>query len=316
MDGERFDRLARLVGERSTRRRLAEAFVALGLFAAGEAGETSAGKKHKHGKKPRKCKAGKAKCGGACVDTTTDGRNCGKCGNACGAGKACVGGACQGGGCSDGQRLCNGACVDTQTDTRHCGACDAPCDRGRCVGGECIECANQDDCGGYDYNNLVCKSGRCVCAKADEGICTRYLDGRGSCHVCCPGGSGQCLRDEVCQVSETPSGLSAVCTCPTGWQRCTYLPAGTCVADPMRDPHKCGQFCKDCDASDPGAICCQGSCTRGCSPGYRGSGCMQSDPCGSDCQPCGSGTICCNQGPGTEPSCIPDTHGGFCYLNT
>lgn len=41
------------------------------------------------------CEGGGAVCGGACVDTRSDPRNCGGCGKACGAG-ACYGGACDG----------------------------------------------------------------------------------------------------------------------------------------------------------------------------------------------------------------------------
>lgn len=39
------------------------------------------------------CSAGKKSCGGACVDTDTDSKNCGGCGKDCGT-KACVGGTC------------------------------------------------------------------------------------------------------------------------------------------------------------------------------------------------------------------------------
>lgn len=43
---------------------------------------------------PLECAAGQVACGGACVDTATDPRNCGRCGEVCGASEACLSGAC------------------------------------------------------------------------------------------------------------------------------------------------------------------------------------------------------------------------------
>src|SRR5258706_9221949 len=54
-----------------------------------------------------------AMCGNVCVDTKTDGNNCGKCGTVCATGATCVQGSCQ---CASGQMKCGAACVDTKTD--------------------------------------------------------------------------------------------------------------------------------------------------------------------------------------------------------
>jgi hypothetical protein len=267
--------------------------------------------------------ASDTQCGTLCVDTRDDDDHCGGCGTSCSASQTCVGGQCQAsGGCSAGQVTCAGQCVDTQTDARHCGACGRTCSAGqRCQAGQCVdqpECVDQYGCGGYDYNDLKCVNGRCVCADPTEGICQRYPDRRGRCHVCCPGGNGQCLRDEVCHLSGEPGNYFAVCNCPTGWDRCTYnYPTGTCTPDWDRDPRKCGQFCNDCQYNleqNPKGVCCNGGCTTGCAPGFRGSGCHPGDPCGPNCLPCGEGSICCNMGPGTEPRCIPNVT-GYCYIN-
>lgn len=316
MDDARFDEVSRRLAARRT---LLGGLTAAAVALAGPLPELLAKPKKKKKKKPKKCKAGTVRCDKTCVNTGSDPQNCGACGKRCPNGGACAGGACQQppttDPCPTGQKRCAGACVDTQTDNRHCGACGATCAVGRCVGGRCIECEDQNGCGGYSGNDLVCRNGRCVCADETKGICTRYQDGRGSCHQCCPGGNGQCRFDEVCFYRDSPSGHYGLCDCPTGWQRCNYNPhpTGTCVEDPMTDPHKCGQFCTDCPASEPGSICCGGLCTRGCS---IGSYCPKSQVCGPNCLPCNSDSICCNQGPGTAPRCIPDVNGnGLCYQN-
>ena len=259
-------------------------------------------------------------CGASCVNLQDDDDHCGTCGAACQGNLTCQGGAC---GCAaGGDSQCGNLCVDTQSDEANCGSCGHACGAGQsCQGGQCVdavECTDQYGCGGYSYNDLVCRNGRCVCADANKGICQRYPDKRGRCHVCCPGGSGQCLRDEVCHLSGDSSNYFALCDCPTGWDRCTYnYPTGTCTEDWDRDPRKCGQFCTDCQANletNPKATCCNGFCVQGCSPGTIGSGCYSDSPCGPNCLPCGEGKICCNMGPGTEPRCIPNVN-GFCYLN-
>jgi hypothetical protein len=257
------------------------------------------------------------KCGDACVDLDDDDAHCGQCNLACQGELTCLGGDC---GCADGTK-CGNACVNLQTNRNHCGGCNDACTGNQtCSGGECVdppECVNQDGCGGFGFNDLVCRDGRCVCATEGEGICHRFPDRRGICDTCCPGGSGQCRFDEVCHVGEVSGVPFAYCDCPTGWQRCNYQPhpTGTCVADPLTDSRKCGPFCEDCTANtDFPAICCGGLCTRGC--GGPGTVCFNQDqPCGPNCLPCNSDSICCNMGPGTLPRCIPNAHGNVCYQN-
>jgi hypothetical protein len=79
------------------------------------------------------CPTGQLNCGGACVDPTTNGNNCGGCGKAC-AGR-CSMGLC----CGANQNACAGACYNTNSDATHCGAA-------------CKQCAL----------NLLCLSGSCV----------------------------------------------------------------------------------------------------------------------------------------------------------
>ncbi|MFM9105100.1 MAG: hypothetical protein ACKOWF_00160, partial [Chloroflexota bacterium] len=57
-------------------------------------------------KKPRRCRAGRKRCGKACVDLSANPGNCGACGRACGSGAACVAGRC----CRVGEVNCGGVC--------------------------------------------------------------------------------------------------------------------------------------------------------------------------------------------------------------
>jgi hypothetical protein len=262
------------------------------------------------------CAAG-TRCGTECVDTQSNAQHCGGCGNACQGALTCISGQC---GCAAGT-TCGNRCVDTQTDDAHCGSCGNGCTSGkRCQGGQCVdqpECTSQAQCGGSGSNHLVCRNGRCLCPQG-QGLCHRFPDGRGTCHVCCPGGSGQCPGNrtlgEVCHYYQTSSGTWAgMCNCPTGWDRCQ--PSGVCVGDTDTDPRHCGPSCTDCQNDqtvNPKGICCNGQCHEGCSPGTTCLG--LNGPCGPNCNRCGEGSICCNMGPGTAPRCIPNVN-GRCYLN-
>jgi len=72
-------------------------------------------------------------CGIGCVDTATDGENCGKCDNACTGAHTCTGGSCV---CPTGYTECNGDCVNTQIDAQNCGGCEKACS-GACSAGSC-----------------------------------------------------------------------------------------------------------------------------------------------------------------------------------
>lgn len=97
------------------------------------------------------CKPGFADCDGQAstgceVDTATDGKHCGGCGQRCTlphtsprcAASACVVGTCEAGfGDCDGVAT-NGCETDTRTSSQHCGGCGQPCAGGlTCVDGTC-----------------------------------------------------------------------------------------------------------------------------------------------------------------------------------
>lgn len=81
------------------------------------------------------CGPGLASCGSACVDKTTDPKNCGTCGNACAV--VCSNGTCQTS-CPNPTTNCSGACVDTSTSATNCGSCGNACGSGKvCVNKVC-----------------------------------------------------------------------------------------------------------------------------------------------------------------------------------
>jgi hypothetical protein len=72
-------------------------------------------------------------CNGQCIPTSSDGKNCGSCGNVCSGGTACSGGVCEAT-CMPGLVACDGACVDPKSDSDNCGACGHKCPAGQgCV---------------------------------------------------------------------------------------------------------------------------------------------------------------------------------------
>ena len=76
-------------------------------------------------------------CGGTCIPTTVDPKNCGGCGVQCPPTEACAGGACSAT-CLPPSVKCGQYCVDTTTDNNNCGACGTVCPSGQaCIGGQC-----------------------------------------------------------------------------------------------------------------------------------------------------------------------------------
>ena len=181
---------------------------------------------------------GETRCGEACVDTRTDFRHCGACGNECCTGQVCVAGSCAFV-CNAGSTVCPvagsrcGVCVDTRTDPANCGACGNACRAGTpCVNGSCLPC------GGCAAGTTCCGSA-CVNLQTDTNHC-------GQCgRVCATGrpcSAGTCIADD----------------CPGG-QFC----AGVC-RQTMFDNANCGGCGQQCCA---GNVCTAGMCTPACAPG-------------------------------------------------
>jgi hypothetical protein len=79
------------------------------------------------------CTGGQKLCGTGCVDSSTDLKNCGTCGNECKDSRTCTAGTCV---CPSGYSDCNGECVDTKIDAQNCGGCGKAC-TGVCSAGAC-----------------------------------------------------------------------------------------------------------------------------------------------------------------------------------
>lgn len=121
------------------------------------------------------CVDGLTLCAGACVETTSDGANCGTCGHACAAGTVCSGGACIAGECPGATTNCAGSCVDLAANAAHCGSCGVACATGQtCVAGSC----------GCPSGGTLC-GGACTDVQTDPANC-------GGCGVAC-GGCESCV---------------------------------------------------------------------------------------------------------------------------
>ena len=71
-------------------------------------------------------------CGDACVDTSTDSKNCGVCAHGCRATEVCTSGSCA---CEGVLTFCAAAnrCLDLRSDSENCGSCGHVCTNGFCV---------------------------------------------------------------------------------------------------------------------------------------------------------------------------------------
>lgn len=78
-------------------------------------------------------------CGGACIPTSMDPKNCGGCGTACAAAEVCSAGVCSTG-CLPGLTVCDQTCADLENDSANCGGCGKVCnDKQGCAKGRCVD---------------------------------------------------------------------------------------------------------------------------------------------------------------------------------
>ncbi|MCC6315009.1 MAG: hypothetical protein IT337_13475 [Thermomicrobiales bacterium] len=152
MDSTKFDRLARVLGDASSRRNVLKGLA--GVLVGGAALTTvdSAEAKVKPGKS---CKGKQNKC----VQNAS-------CKNSGGGDKICK--------CDSGYRKCGNKCVDQRTDNKHCGRCDNKCAKHRtCVQGSCKKhglCAMP----GQNCNDTPCCAGfACVAGNDAFRTCAR-----------------------------------------------------------------------------------------------------------------------------------------------
>ncbi len=317
MDGNQFDRLARVIGAATSRRGVLKTLAgsALGAIAAAGLGKAAAKNNtrcrlldalcvqnqdccskqccdgaccdHSLG-----CPAGQTRCQKSCVDLSLDSTNCGRCKHACPSSRTCTAGVC---GCPEGTVLCDGVCLDTRdldSDPNNCGACGDVCPQGQfCSEGLCGACRQLGD----------------GCAAAGD-CCSGYCD-QGGCDLC-PTGSAPC--DGVCldtrAFDHDPNNCGACgYICPQG-QFCSEGLCGTC----RQEGDGCGADGDCCSGNCNQGSCDScliwgGACTRNqecCSGACCGSRCQESIAYQSDPRNCGA----CNHGCGAAQGCC----GGLC----
>ena len=193
---------------------------------------------------------GEERCGGLCVNTTTDRQHCGQCDSACPNGLYCVEGTCQVSGCGEtsGELLCDGGCVNSNTDTNHCGMCGLSCEGDSlCMNGEC-----------------ACSSGLSYCVDACVNLQTDPMN-CGSCRAPCLEDQtcfeGRCRapRQELCNgedddidglIDEDEDGrvISVDCSnlCGPGGRICENATYTECTA-PAGEAEICDMVDNDCD---------------------------------------------------------------------
>jgi hypothetical protein len=245
-------------------------------------------------------------CSGACVDTTSDGKNCGACGLACLEGMTCKPsdvGYCFGGGvCTVYAATCvlpSGTAPITCADvgTAHCPPgefCAVTSPAGTfCVPLDCTGRADGDACLAGPETLSQCCGGRCADVSQDPSNCMYcgHACASGQCvgGTClpAPGTGGACAADADC-----PEGLScaagacvpAACAfggfCATdagAFGECCPVPIGGApfpefCFDIANDPTHCGGCSQACDA---GETCVRGACSGGTDvcPGRAGNFC-------------------------------------------
>lgn len=232
-------------------------------------------------------------CGAACVDPTSDAKNCGSCGHACGADQICSAGQCmappstcppggcpRGSYCDLGSNRCVAGCLS-----------DAGCSAGQiCTNRSCVAgCRKDGDCAG----NHACVANQCQCTNGTtecSGVCVdTSSDGQncGSCgHACSAPDHGTIS----CQASQ------CVSRCDSGYHLCD----ATCASD--HDVATCGASCTPCTQPANGVATCDGTqCGFTCNSGYVP--CDQG--CCENCATAGcSGLTWCNPQTGLcEPGC-------------
>jgi hypothetical protein len=85
------------------------------------------------------CPIYRSLCGGVCIPTSGDPKNCGACGNECTGDEVCSAGACSSD-CTPGLSACDNTCVDFDNDSAHCGDCATACEDGQgCANGRCVD---------------------------------------------------------------------------------------------------------------------------------------------------------------------------------
>ena len=249
--------------------------------------------------------AGQQRCGGVCIDTTSDPRNCGACGTVCpavgGAPASCVMGRCSftcpvNTGDCDGNTA-NGCETNLRSSAMHCGMC----------GNACTAPAGSTAFCSLGVCTLTCTAGNGNCDMNTANGCETDLRTSvmncGSCGNACPSGP-----------SGTSTCASGVCsvTCNPGYGNCNAVTSDGCEADFNTNPLHCGMCNRRCAAAaNASAACAAGSCTIACLANYGNcdgnglNGCET--PLATDPMNCGACGMRCPSAPGAAATCRTGT---------
>ncbi len=233
------------------------------------------------------CSAG-LYCGASCVDTSTDVRHCGRCGNDCtaltgvdGAAVRCSGGAC----------VLTGACLPSRA---HCSAnAQDGCETDVTAPTRCGDCSTR-------------------CAEPAP-LCSLLVDSAGgrryACVSGCPGASPSRCGGSCVDLTTDPAHCGACSNgCPAPQNGMATCRAGVCGVTCGAGRHSCGAMCADdsstatcgtsCTPCPPPpanatATCNGTSCGFACNAGFHNcAGACVSDSavtsCGALCNPCTS----------------------------
>jgi hypothetical protein len=180
-------------------------------------------------------------CGGSCVDTTDDAKNCDGCGHACPGGVANAQPTCSASTCTftcnSGYSGCPAAsptaCVDQQLDPNNCGSCGHTC-LGPTAG------AGQPACSGGTCT-LSCGAGLTACPTAAPTECADTTADTSNCGAC-----GQACTTNVVNAHATCGGQSCGFACNAGYLVCNgdaCIPEADTVNGAFVSPAGSGTTC-------------------------------------------------------------------------
>ena len=274
------------------------------------------------------CPDTKINCGDGCVDTKSDGQNCGGCGQACPAGQVCSNGACAIA-CYNGTSACGQSCVNLQDDPQNCGTCMTACKGGEvCSMGKCaLTCGGGTSLCGSSCKDLNVDPNNCggcgmQCASGEmcnAGMCSLMCAaGYTSCSITVKvqpdAGARDATTDATVDAGKQDSGgvnqNTAICVnlktdvnncgkcgfgCPSG-EACVL---GTCSVSCQKSETNCNGQCTNTATDDLNCGGCGNKCNNGqvCSGGQCGVTCQN----GYNVCPNGDAGVVCSD-PNTDPN--------------
>lgn len=251
------------------------------------------------------CAAPKTLCGSSCTSTSTDPKNCGKCGAACGANQVCNDGVCSYS-CTPPETLCNappeGGTEDASgTSGEGGGTTEAGGSSGG--GGDASQGADaepEEDAGGDGGSSLP------YCANLGNdnnncGACGTVCTGEhtcqsGQCGLSCGPGQVACIAGDTCVATGTCCS-SADCSvtgqiCPQPGGACA-CPGGETVCASINSCIGSSYCCTDADcASLAGATCPTPGQACQCANGQKA--CISTQSCIPQTSCCTAAGECCD----------------------